>query len=64
MTDPFDALASVERRLDDLKKKQAARRGNHAYRDNLPRIAAEITRLSETRDMILAARSEKEKPDA
>lgn len=32
-------------RLTDLKRKLAARRGNHAFRDNAPAIEAEIARL-------------------
>lgn len=34
-------------RLDELKRKLAARQGIHAYRDSIPLIEAEITRLEQ-----------------
>ena len=53
---PFDAVAQIDKRLEDLRMKLAARKNKTAFRHNVPAIQAEINRLEGTREMIVQAR--------
>lgn len=50
-----DALNACEANLAQAKRKLAARAGKVAYRDSNPVLEAEIARLEQNRERIIAA---------